>query len=56
MQAHQESGHEHSMQSSHPVLPVFGLGGTLPASSAEQIGPPLGHASTGTGHVGLMVA
>ncbi len=56
MQAHHESAHEHSMQSSHPVLPVFGLGGTLPASSGEQIGPPVGQASTGTGHVGLVVA
>jgi hypothetical protein len=56
MQAHHDEAHEHSMQSSHPVLPVFGLGGVLPASSGEQIGPPLGQASTGTGHVLLVVA
>jgi hypothetical protein len=39
-QEHHSEPHEHSMQSSHPVLPVFGLGEVLPASSGAQIGPP----------------
>jgi hypothetical protein len=56
-QAHHVEPHEHSMQSSHPTLPVFGLAGVTPASFGAQIGPPLGQpASAGTGQVLWVVA
>jgi hypothetical protein len=44
------------MQSSHAALPVLGFGGVVPCDPGGHMGPPLGQASTGMGHVGFVVA